>query len=182
LDRAGNGNEDLLLDAKDAAQEARQAGSATIANFDSVSASYDSVLARAYKAHRSHRKKAKGSPKRRSGCAFWTASAITSATSSHRTRCIGPFDNNGSERDIRMSKVRQKISGRFRGQKGRRGLPHPRLSLTLRKQNIEVFPALKSLFDGNIIMHKSPEADLSSYHHLIRSKTKSTTDECVVED
>ena len=145
----------LLLDAKDAAQEARQAGSATIANFDSVSASYDSVLARAYKAHPPPtEKKAKG----KSQTPFWLR--LLDRFRDYKRYVLTfardvsvPFDNNGSERDIRMSKVRQKISGRFRGAEGPAWFCRIRGYLsTLRKQNIEVFPALKSLFDGNIIM------------------------------
>ncbi len=64
-----------------------------------------------------------------------------------------PFDNNGSERDIRMTKVRQKISGRFRGEDAPAWFCRIRGYLaTLRKQNVEPLPALRALFDGNTLM------------------------------
>jgi len=60
-----------------------------------------------------------------------------------------PFDNNGSERDLRMMKVKQKISGCFRSQRGADDFF--RVSgyiATLRKQGIPVLEALTSVFDG----------------------------------
>ena len=63
-----------------------------------------------------------------------------------------PFDNNFSERDIRMMKVKQKISGCFRSVKGAKFFARTRsYIMTARKQNINVFDALKSLFTDNAI-------------------------------
>ena len=64
-----------------------------------------------------------------------------------------PFDNNLAERDIRMMKVQQKISGCFRSWDGAKQFCRLRsYTSTLRKQGLNVWHALGSLFDGDPIM------------------------------
>ncbi len=61
-----------------------------------------------------------------------------------------PFDNNLAERDLRMIKVQQKISGTFRTMTGVKIFSSIRSYLsTARKNKIGAFDALKALFDGN---------------------------------
>ena len=61
-----------------------------------------------------------------------------------------PFDNNLAERDLRMMKVRQKISGGFRTKEGADNFCVVRGYIsTLRKQNIPVLSALEQVFRGN---------------------------------
>lgn len=61
-----------------------------------------------------------------------------------------PFDNNQAERDLRMMKLKQKISGGFRSEDGARRFCRIRGYLaTLHKQNRNLLDALLNLFSGN---------------------------------
>lgn len=61
-----------------------------------------------------------------------------------------PFDNNLAERDMRMVKIAQKISGGFRTTQGAEAFLAFRSYLsTATKQGINLLDALQQLFDGN---------------------------------
>jgi len=64
-----------------------------------------------------------------------------------------PFDNNSGERDIRMMKVQQKISGAFRSEMGATNFCIIRSYISsIKKCSQSVFDSIQSIFKGNVIL------------------------------
>ncbi len=69
------------------------------------------------------------------------------------THPLIPFDNNQGERDIRMAKLKQKISGCFRGQDGGKIFSRIRGYVsTLRKNDLNILDGIQSAFEKSPIL------------------------------
>ena len=61
-----------------------------------------------------------------------------------------PFSNNQGEQDVRMVKVKQKVSGSFRTEEGAERFARIRGYIsTARKNTVNAFTAIQNAFDGN---------------------------------
>ncbi|MEO0377910.1 MAG: IS66 family transposase [Cyanobacteria bacterium P01_A01_bin.17] len=122
----------------------------------SLSARYDAILEQGFKQNPipppdPTQPKKRGRPKRSA------ARNLLERLKTHKAAVLGfmhdfdiPFDNNKAERDLRMMKLKQKISGCFRSEKGAREFCRIRGCLsTLRKQGLDVLEVLVDLFSGN---------------------------------
>jgi transposase len=68
-----------------------------------------------------------------------------------------PFDNNLAERDLRMMKVQQKISGTFRSWEGAEAFATVRSYIsTIRKRGTNVIQAIASVFEGKPLLPAAP--------------------------
>lgn len=145
---------DVLLEIKQGVDEARGHGLAEVSaeakrEFERR---YDEILEAGLKANPPRAPTGKrGRPKRgKAGSLVDRLRAHKGATLAFMEDFAIPFDNNQAERDIRMTKVRQKISGCFRTTPGAARFCRIRGYIsTLRKQGMPVLSALGEALAGN---------------------------------
>jgi len=150
----------FLLSAKQAVDQARPTGATTLPlqKVAQIERLYDQLIDSALQANPPP---SGGWPKGKRGRAKKTKPRnLAERLDKHRHQVLAfvydfkvPFDNNLAERDIRMLKVQQKISGCFRSQAGAEDFCTIRSYLsTIRKQGLSVWDALGSLFSGNVLV------------------------------
>ena len=148
---------DLLREMKAATEQARAAGAVQLppAERNRFVARYEELLATGLAANpppprpAHHRGRQKQSPARNLLERLWMDQDEVLAFLGDLTV---PFDNNQAERDLRMLKIQQKVSGCFRSDAGGTAFGRIRGYLSsLRKQGIKRLAALESLFTGQLL-------------------------------
>jgi len=145
----------LLLDMKDATEQAREQGKLwldplEVADWETC---FLEVLAEADQAH----PHAQAPPGHRGRCKQSAARNLLDRLRKHQQAVLAfledlrvDFDNNLAERDIRMVKVQQKVSGGFRSLPGAAAFCRIRGYLsTLRKQGVHLLSALQATLLGH---------------------------------
>jgi transposase len=145
----------LLCEANTVTIEARAAGLDALPEPTvlDIQARYDAIIAVA-KARNPARQPPPGSRRRvRQSPAYNLVSRLSDkreAVLRFVTDLRVPFDNNQAERDIRMPKLKQKVSGCFRSDQGIAHFADIRSYLsTLRKQSADIFTSLVETFQGS---------------------------------
>lgn len=146
---------DLLLEMRTAAEVARAQGHAHLPapQRHALGAQYQQILAQGHAANPppqrrpKQRGRLKQSPVRNLLERLWLGQDQVLAFLDDLTI---PFDNNQAERDLRLLKVQQKISGCFRSETGAEAFARLRSLLsTWRKQGVAALEALRTLFTGS---------------------------------
>jgi transposase len=144
---------ELLLEIKAAAAQARTSGGAQLepAQIQGFRVRYDALLREGEAAHPSSPPTGRAGRRKQS-----PAHNLVRRLQKHADLVLAfmydiaiPFDNNLAERDLRMLKTQQKISGGFRSQRGAEVFCRIRSYIsTVRKQRLPLMGALRSVFSG----------------------------------
>lgn len=147
----------LLLEIKTAAEKARADGQAQLepARVEAFRTRYDALLREGHAAHPPSPPTGRAGRRKQS-----PARNLLQRMEKYADRVLAfmydltlPFDNNLAERDLRMIKTQQKISGGFRSQGGAEVFCRIRsYTSTMRKQRFPVLEALRSVFAGTLLM------------------------------
>lgn len=145
----------LLVEIKHAVEQAHARGESALAQVSQqqFEQSYDQLLAAGFGLPENQPPPATG---KRGRLKQSKAKNLLDRLSKHKTETLAfmydfrvPFDNNQAERDLRMIKVQQKISGCFRSSGGAKAFCRIRSYIsTIKKQGRNVLAALSSVFTG----------------------------------
>lgn len=148
----------LLRDGKQAVETAQQAGQSQLAadTLAELTTRYEHLVQQGYAANPPP--DLTDAPRKRGRVAQSGARNLLNRFSKYQAETLRflhdfavPFDNNLAERDVRMIKVQQKISGGFRTKEGSDAFCCIRSYIsTLRKQGRHVLTALQHVFAGNV--------------------------------
>jgi transposase len=148
---------ELLLEIKAAATQARASGAAQLepVQIQAFRARYDALLCEGEAAHPASPPTGRAGRRKQS-----PAYNLVRRLQKHAGLVLAfmydiaiPFDNNLAERDLRMLKTQQKISGGFRSQGGADVFCRIRSYIsTVRKQRLPLLEALRSVFSGTPLM------------------------------
>jgi transposase/uncharacterized coiled-coil protein SlyX len=151
---------DLLLDGKAAVDEAKENSktSLELEQLTDLVSRYNGIIALGYEENpffevweREPKSKKRGRPKKTK------PRNLLERLDKYRTETLNfmfdfriPFDNNQAERDLRMMKVHEKISGGFRSLQGARIFCRIRGYIsTVKKNSVPVLDAIRDAFSGN---------------------------------
>ena len=157
---------DCLLDIKDAVEAAAETADHLAAEqLQNFEVRFQQVLDEGYSQNPLQPQPA-GAKKKRGPCKKSKPRNLLERLDEHRSEALAfmydfsvPFDNNQAERDLRMMKVQQKISGMFRTEEGAEAFCRIRSYIsTARKNSVGAMDALDRLFGGNPFV---PAADTS---------------------
>lgn len=150
---------DLLLSMKEAVEQARTEGRSTLHPLELADwqAQYQTILLQAEAAQpRELSPPPKGKGRRKQSAARNLLDRLSKEQDAVLTFLLNlavPFDNNLAERDLRMIKVQQKISGCFRSPVGAHAFCRIRGYLsTLRKQGLALLYALEQVLLGHPVL------------------------------
>jgi transposase len=154
----------LLLDIKAAVSKASEAGKTRLAvrQEQGLLSRYERIVSEAGKLYPPLKRKKYGSKTRRPRESPIVAAArkLVNRLGAKRDEILFfmrdfrvPFDNNQAERDLRMLKVKQKISGCFRTDTGAEEFCRMRSYIsTMKKQGQSVMGTIRSVFAGKTMM------------------------------
>ena len=145
----------LLCEANAVVTKARAQGltAVPVPEIEQLHARYESILTKAA-AHNPRRPRRPGT---RGRVKQSPAYSLVARLREHRDEVLRfitdlrvPFDNNQAERDVRMPKLKQKVSGSFRSETGVKHFATIRSYLSnLRKQSADIFKSLVLTFQGS---------------------------------
>lgn len=149
---------DCLLDMKDAVDQAKEQGRANCdEKIPELQSPYDTILSQGFDENPfpdQHAPADKGKPKKRGRPKKTDAQNLLIRLRDRKKQVLPflhdfdvPFDNNQSERDLRMIKAQQKISGTFRSARG--GIDFCRIRSyisTIRKQSMNTISTIRNVF------------------------------------